>query len=478
MSYTPKTTCRLCGVEKLTQVGSLPPTPPANALQKTAQAARDLECYPLDLLLCTSCKHLQLGGVVPPEQLFGDYKYVTGTMKSFVKHFDDYADALVKTFNLQARRKDPGDPDNDYPGDLVVEFGSNDGSMLKRFKEKHGLHVLGVEPATAIAAKANEDGIPTVNGFFSHKFNLVSSWCDYRGKQPAGIDLTRCYARGCNRIFSTIDYGRDRCPKCDSEVTPAGVKARLVIANNVMAHIDDLAGCASAIQEILHPTHGVFVFEVSYLGDVLEKGLWDTSYHEHLDMHSVWPLKQFFEKHGLFLFDVQRVPTHGGSIRCFVRIGGSSFKTVWDLIDSEKATGKGKVSTYVEAIENFKTALTKLKASIDDQKTAMLNGGSSYQLVAYGAAAKTVTLLATAGLTTTDIDYIVDDSPFKQGLFLPGSGIPIVGFEKLLETKPNFVLITAWNYSSAIVDKIKVAFLEKGLIPPKCIIPLPELTVV
>ncbi|MBI5163369.1 MAG: methyltransferase domain-containing protein, partial [Magnetospirillum sp.] len=226
-----RSTCRLCGGAALTPVLSLAPTPPANAFVPAALAGREQARYPLDVAFCEGCGHVQLLDVVDPRALFEDYVYVSGTSPLFVKHFADYA------AEVRGRFQPP-------PGSLVVDIGSNDGTLLRFFKDA-GHDVLGIDPARDIARRACESGIETLCGFFTPQL-------------AAGIGIAHGHAA-------------------------------VITANNVFAHIDDLAGVVNGIADLLAP-EGVVVFEVSYLADVFEKTLFDTIYHEHLDYHSVGPL--------------------------------------------------------------------------------------------------------------------------------------------------------------------------------------------
>ena len=249
-------TCRLCGGPDLTLVLALTPTPPANAFVDDAAKAASQACFPLDVFFCETCRHVQLLDVVDPAVLFENYVYVSGTSPSFVKHFDDYAATLMTRFTP---------PD----GSLVVDIGSNDGTLLAAF-QKRGLRGLGVDPARDIAAQATEAGIETFADFFSPHL--------------------------ANRIVN--DHG----------------PAAIVTANNVFAHADDLRGVVEGVRTLLAPD-GVFAFEVSYLADVVADTLFDTMYHEHLAYHSVKPLEMFFAASGMQLFAVERIASHGGSIR-------------------------------------------------------------------------------------------------------------------------------------------------------------------
>ena len=239
---------------------SLAATPPANEFVSESELHTEQERIPLTLVRCRSCAHVQLAEIVDPERLFRKYVYVSGTSPVFVSHFGQYASNLISRFSLDDTC-------------LVVDVGSNDGTLLKQFKQAGATNVLGIDPATRIAETARSEGIPTIDEFFT----------------PA----------------LATDIRKRRGP------------ARLISANNVFAHSADLSSFSHALAALLDD-RGVFVFEVSYLADVIQGLLFDTIYHEHTSYHTVTPLLGFFDQAGLRLFDVERIGTHGGSIRGYV----------------------------------------------------------------------------------------------------------------------------------------------------------------
>lgn len=418
--WIPKTHCRLCLGTVLERVLTLPPTPPANEL---VSSPVEQELFPLDLMLCHVCGHVQLSGVVDPKRLFANYVYVSPP--GMQPHWKAHAEEMIFRFDLK-------------PGYFVCEIGSNDGSLLKEY-EKRGLNVLGFEPATRIASAAREAGIPTVPKF-----------------------------------FNAADVSRTRHANTD-----------LIIANNVFAHIDALDEVVDGIKILLAPD-GIFVFEVQYLRDLVEKRLWDVQYHEHLDFHAVRPLISFFDRHGLDLFNVERIDMHGGSIRGYVcrrnpdgsvrrPYGFKGAESPHQLVWEEKHAGVFDPETYAELQACILAQKNTLTAMIHDLTWACSNAGSEFKLVAYGCPAKFTTFAYGIGLNRDVIRYVVDDSSWKQGKLTPGLHIPVVSAERLLEDPPTHVLISAWNYARPIIDKIKVMFLEKGRIPPRCIVPLPTL---
>jgi SAM-dependent methyltransferase len=403
-----RTGCRLCGGDRLTPVFSLTPTPPANAFVPAAELNKEQERFPLDLFFCERCSHLQLLDVVDPAALFENYVYVSGTSPVFVKHFSDYAHDLIKRFNLK-------------PGQLAVDIGSNDGTFLRFFKDA-GLKVLGIDPAKDIAAKATASGIDTFTDFFT--------------------------------------------PVLAERLVKEKGPAALITANNVFAHADDLRGIAQAVRGWLAPD-GVFVFEVSYLLDVYEKTLFDTIYHEHLAYHSVKPLRDFFAAQGLELIEAIRVGSHGGSLRGIAQRKGGPRKvgnSVGELIHKEDQLGLHRAQTFRDYAKKIDALKERLSSTLKGLKA------KGKKIAAFGAPAKATTLMYHFGLGPDVVDFIVDDSPLKQGLYSPGLHIPVLPSSAIAENKPDYLLILAWNFADSIIAKNK-AFKDAG---GHWIVPLPH----
>jgi len=404
-------TCRLCGGRDVRRVLSLTPTPPANAFVGEAAKDKAQACFPLDVFFCAGCAHVQLLDVVDPRLLFENYVYVSGTSPVFVRHFADYAQAVIARFR----------PD---PGSLVVDIGSNDGTLLREFKRR-GMTVLGVDPARDIAARATAAGIETIAGFFT----------------PAlAADIRRRFG-----------------------------PAAIVTANNVFAHADDLSGIRDGVRSLIEPD-GVFVFEASYLLDVVEKTLFDTIYHEHLAYHSVKPLLKFFAAGNMDLFAAERVDVHGGSLRGMAGVVGGSHAgdgSVAILAALEKKAAIDDAKTFAafsRRIEGLGRALGRLITGIKKE-------GKS--IAGFGAPAKATTLMHHFRLGPRAIDFIVDDSPLKQGLYTPGLHVPVLPVEALYERRPDYVIVLAWNFAEPIMANHS-AFRRAG---GRFIVPLPELEV-
>jgi len=406
-----RSTCRLCDSANLTKVLALTPTPPANAFVVDEYRSVEQAVFPLELFFCENCSHLQLLDVVDPAELFRNYVYVSGTSASFIKHFENYAHTCIERFDLST-------------GELVVDIGSNDGTLLKFFQDNK-LDVLGIDPAFAIAKEASNSGVETWPEFFN---KTIAD----KIKKEKGL-------------------------------------ATLVTANNIFAHADDLAGITDSIRALLTPS-GVFVFEVSYLVDVFEDTLFDTIYHEHLAYHSVIPLVAFFRSKGMDLFAAERIDSHGGSLRGFVQLSGGPHKmdgSVKILIDYERKLLLDCAATwigYAVKIEVLRNELVNLLLRLKrDHKT----------IAGFGAPAKATTLMYHFNLGLDIIDFIADDAPLKQGLYSPGLHIPILAGSALYEKKPDYVILLAWNFAPQIIENHK-NYIDNG---GHFIIPLPEVRI-
>ena len=403
--------CRLCGAKSLTSVLSLTPTPPANAFVGAEAVGQPQQEFPLEVFFCDACAHVQLLDVVDARVLFENYVYVSGTSAQFVKHFEDYAKRLMAEYEPAT-------------GSLVVDIGSNDGTLLGFFKSA-GMNVLGVDPARDIASDATARGIETINDFFT-----------------PGLAARLRAERG---------------------------PARIVTANNLFAHVDDLGGVVDGVRGLL-ADDGVFVFEVSYLMDVLQNTLFDTIYHEHLDYHSVIPLVRFFRANGMELIGAERLPTHGGSLRGTAALAGGPHKvdgSVDELIGAEREIGLDRVETLQGFAARIDTLRLELVTLLGDLKA----GGAS--IAAFGAPAKATTLMYHFGIGPEIIDFIADDSPLKQGLYSPGLHIPVVSGGEIAKRRPDYLVILAWNFADPIIANHQ-SFHQAG---GRFILPLPEVKV-
>ncbi len=391
--------CRLCGSGQLQLVVPLTPTPIADAYVTRAELDMVQKSYPIDLWFCDSCSHVQLRDVVRPDLLFRpEYTFLTGSSASNVTHFREYTQSVLS-------REKPA------PGALAVDVGSNDGTFLRFFQEA-GLRVLGVDPATEVARRATEAGIETWPAFF----------------------------------------GREAARRIRSERGPA----RLVTANNVFAHADDLAGMADAVRDVLAPD-GAFVFEVSYVVDVVERMLLGTIFHEHLCYHAVRPMRAFLRRHGLELVNVERNSAQGGSIIGTAQpIGGprTVASAVEDVDRMEVDRGMDRAETYrafSRRIESLRSEIGSVLDRIASEKKT---------LAGFGAARGGTTMLCHFGLGRR-LAFIVDDSPAKQGLYSPGDHVPVLPSQALYERKPDYVFILAWVHAQAILARHR-AYCDQG----------------
>ena len=384
-------TCRVCDGTSFTSVVSLGTTPLANALVDPRAASSPDVRYPLEAVRCEDCALVQLSVVVDPAVMFRQYLYATSASAPMVGHFRAYADAIVARFAP--------------PGSLAVEIGSNDGVLLAPLLAC-GVRVVGIEPAANLAAHANAAGLETWNEFFS--------------------------------------------PNAARRVAARHGRASVVLANNVLAHIDDLAAVMDGLDTLLDE-RGVFIAEVPYLADLLQHVEYDTIYHEHLSYFAVLPLVRLFDRAGLELFDVQRVSVHGGSLRVFAARPGAYGRreSVDRLTAAELALGLGGPRPYQAFAQGVVRSRESLRSLLRSARA------QARRVAALGATAKGNTLLNFCELGSDDISWIADSTPAKQGLLAPGSRIPIRGEFTILEERPDLTLLLAWNYADAIVERFE-----------------------
>jgi len=399
---------RGCDADVPTPFLSLGPQPLANALLRSPDDFADEAMYPLDLALCEGCGLVQILDVIDPATLFEHYLYVSGTSDTMSAHHAAYARDVVALYGLGA-------------DDLVVEIASNDGSLLARFAEQ-GVATLGVEPARNIAALATERGIDTVNTFFDEETGRRLR--DERGTAAA------------------------------------------VVANNVLAHVDDtrdlLAGMAALVGET-----GVVVVEVPSLKELVERLEYDTVYHEHNGYFSVLAMMHLYAEVGLSIVRVDEVPVHGGSLRVHARARSAvpeHAPAVRAAAEGERAAGLADLGR----MERFATDVAAQREALLELLRGLKAEGRS--LAAYGAPAKGNTLLNYCGIGPDLVEYTVDKSPLKVGLYTPGVHLPVLSVETLLERQPDCLLILAWNFAEEIMRQ-QQEYRRRG---GRCIIPLPE----
>ncbi|WP_269625219.1 class I SAM-dependent methyltransferase [Prochlorococcus marinus] len=406
-----RSNCRQCNSNNLTLAIKLKETPLANSFVRKSELNKMQTLYPLDVYFCNECKHLQLIDVIDPVYLYKNYLYVSGTSNVFIKHFQNYFEYIRENY---------------FTNGLVIDIGSNDGTLMKFFKND-GYQVIGIEPAEKIANEAIKNGIPTLIELFSK-------------------DLAR-------KIL--YQFG----------------SASVITANNVFAHIDDPKVFLEGIKTLIKDKKGIFIVEVSYLLDVIKNSLFDTIYHEHLDYHSIISFNRFFENNGFEIFNIEHVDSHGGSVRIFTQLKRGQFDisdSVVKFIKEEKELGLDNLTTYL----NFSDKIKSLARELNSLLRTLKSKGKT--IVGYGAPAKATTLLHHFDIGSDILSYIVDDSKWKQNLYTPGMHIPIVSKQFLQENKPDYILILAWNFSSSII-KNNMDFHNSG---GKFIIPLPKIEVI
>ena len=403
-----RNTCRLCDSSKLDPVLKLTPTPLPDAYISKNRIHEAQDVFPLDVFLCRECGHVQLLDVVDPQLLFGHYLYETSSSTGLVEHFRRYVSEVCQSIKPPANS-------------LAIDIGSNDGTLLS-FLKQQGLNVFGVDPAEEIAQKATQSGIRTIPAFF-----------------------TSVLARTIRK-----EHG----------------PASIICANNVFAHSDNLGDMASGISHLL-AQDGVFVFEVSYLLDMIEGLVFDFIYQEHLCYHSVKPLQRFLKKHGMELIDIKHVPSKGGSIRVFAQPLGGPRKissTVNEIIKTEANVGLDRpeiFQAYSLKIENLRLQFLNLIQELTKQ---------GKKIAGYGASA-TVTILTYHFNLGNVLKFLVDDNPARQNLYSPGYHIPVLAPNAIYEQKPDYVVILAWRFAEMILKRHKKFSDEGGCF----IIPLPKL---
>jgi len=391
-------TCRLCESRSLELVLPLAPTPLADAYIPAEHVDKVQEVYPLDVFLCHDCGHVQLLDVIDPEILFRKYIYTSAGSPGLVEHFRAFADDLFNRVNVPE-------------GALMVDIGSNDGTLL-RFSRDRRLRVLGVDPAEGIARQATESGIETLPAFFTSKLAA-----DIRAEHGA---------------------------------------AAVVTANNVFAHADDLGDVAEGVRRLLAPD-GVFVFEVSYVVDLVDNMVFDFFYHEHLCYHSVKSLASFLHLHGMELIDIERVATKGGSFRGTAQLANGPRKeapAIARLIALEESEGFDKVERY----KVFAAEIDRAREAVADLLRPLKSQGK--RIAGYGASATATTLIYEFGLGPF-LEFIADDNPDRQDLYSPGHHIPTRSPQDIYDQKIEYVVILAWRFAQPIMEKHR-EFRERG----------------
>lgn len=414
--YRVVSSCRICGSSRLYKFLDLGHQPIPNGFIKPTRSVKRENKYPLNVLYCQDCGLVQLGIVVNPGIMFSDYPYLTSQARVMLNNFSNLAHEAYKLKSLNEKS-------------LVVDIGSNDGSLLKFFKG-YDAQVVGIDPARNIAEVAELSGIPTVVDFFR--------------------------ARSAKKVVKK--YGR----------------ADVVCATNVIAHTDNLPEIFDSL-DILLKKDGVFITEFPYLMDLVDKLEFDTIYHEHLSYFSLKPWKMLVERKGYRIVDVKRLPIHGGSIRITHQRAGrgaNNIKTIPKALDFLIKLEQDKGLNDKDSFKIFADRVGDLKTDLLGLLIKLKSKGK--RIVGYGAAAKGNVLTNYFGIGTQYLDFIVDSTPYKQGLITPGMHIPIYAENRLLQQMPDYAIILAWNFADEIVAKQK-KYRQLG---GKFIIPIPAVRII
>lgn len=404
--------CRFCSLPLQWVFVDLGMTPFSNSYLKPAQLNQMEPFYPLRCFVCESCFLVQLEEFESPDHIFSDYAYLSSYSDTWLQHARSYCEMMIRGFGLSEKSQ-------------VIEIASNDGYLLRNFVDRR-IPVLGIEPAANIADIAIQKGIPTLAKFFNEQTAL--------------------------------------------ELTANGRKADLLIGNNVLAHVPDLNGFVKGMKVLLG-AEGIITMEFPHLVRLIEENQFDTIYHEHFSYFSFITVERVFVHHGLRLFDVEDLTTHGGSLRIFAchaeARSHAPSPRVAEIRKREESAGLTRVETYLSFAEKAKEAKRKLLEFLISIKRE----GKS--IAGYGAPAKGNTLLNYCGIRSDFLDYTVDRSPHKQGSFLPGTHIPVHHPDRLRETQPDFLLVLPWNLIHEIMEQMSHIRNWGG----RFVVPIPEVKI-
>jgi hypothetical protein len=403
--------CRFCSSNLNKIFVDLGKSPLANSYLKENDFEKE-KIYPLCTFLCKNCFLVQLEELETPENIFSEYAYFSSFSTSWLRHAKEYVDKIIPKLSINKKS-------------LVIEIASNDGYLLQNFTAKN-IPVIGIEPAQNIAKVAIKKNIPTITKFFDSQL-----------------------------AKNLADDGR---------------KADLIIGNNIFAHVPCLNDFVKGLK-ILLKQNGVITLEFPHLLQLMKNNQFDTIYHEHFSYFSLITVKKIFSFHELVIFDVEELSTHGGSLRIYVKHEEYNEIAINERVDTllkkEKENGLENISTYT----NFTKKVEDVKGKLQEFFISAKNSGK--KIVCYGAAAKGNTLLNYCEIGSNFIDYVVDQSPYKQGLFLPGTHIPIKSPDEIQKTKPDYLIIIPWNLKEEIMEQMKYIQEWGG----KFVIPIPEVKI-
>ena len=400
--------CRICGSPLARTFVDLGMSPLCETFLTADQLDGVEHFYPLHVRICDECLLVQLEAYVPGEEIFREYAYFSAFSDSWVEHARVYCEAMIDRFGLDG-------------GSLVVELASNDGYLLQHFVQR-AIPALGIDPAANVAEAARERGVETIVDFF-------------------GVELAK-------------------------RLVAEGRRADLIAANNVLAQVPAINDFVAGIEVLLAP-EGVATIEVPHLARLVEGLQFDTIYHEHYSYFSLTTMQRLFSMHGLEVFDVEELPSHGGSLRVFLHRPGAAHAiepSVSRVLDEERAAGYDSVDGY----RDFGARVAETKWRLLELLIRLRREGA--QVVGYGAPGKGNTLLNYCGIRTDFLDYTVDRNPYKHGRFLPGTHIPIHPPERIAETRPDYVLILPWNLKKEIAAQLAYVREWGG----QLVVPIPE----
>ena len=408
-----KHSCAFCSGDSLTEVLDLGKVALAGGFL-TAKEFSEEPKFPLRVYFCNDCLAVQVVDIIDPELMFGNYFYFSSQIKTLRDHFEDYATEVVSRF-LDPKKS------------TVLEFGCNDGVLLRPLADQGIRTLIGVDPASNIISTINDERINVINDYFTE---------------------------------ATSNAVLDRFGKVD-----------MVVANNVYAHIPDICGVTRAVKNVLSDD-GVFVFEVHYLGKIIQGMQYDMIYHEHLYYYSLIALENHFKKHGMVVFDIKAVPIHGGSMRYYVckndSVHAKNISTRVELLRKEELQfGYDKPETYRDFASKVGNSRKKLMSVLNTLRS------KGRTVAGYGASGRANTIIQYCGINEGHVEYMIDDAPAKTGFFTPGSHLEIYSNEILKVRPPDYLLIFAWSFINEIASKCE-DYMDNG---GKLLIPLPEVRI-